>query len=171
MGTSGWAGAAKSGDARDKYCLQKERCRFQQKGPVPRGLFPQLFLAQQSLVNKRLCLTRLSGWFCLLKASCNSKPSRDECWLPCFGPRWHNYSKLSLSSCFEEAFAVAELDGREIAMVKGLQPTAPEASIDTKPSSLSGVKESIVAGTSSTACTTTANGSEGRREAETSGML
>ena len=94
--------AAKSGDARDKYfavalgsfdpaageqlrsSLQKSCLRpmlakrrawrgFQQKGQVSRGFFPAGFLAQQNLLNKRLCLMRLSRRFCLPDTSCKNK--------------------------------------------------------------------------------------------------
>ena len=76
--------------------LAKRRVWLSTKKARPARVLPAGFLAQRSLLNKRLCLMRLSGRFCLLEASCSNKACRDECWLLCFGPRWHNLDHVYL---------------------------------------------------------------------------
>ena len=56
----------------DAHACKKKGVAFSKKGSLARVL-PAGSLAQQNLLNKRLCLMRLSRRFCLPDASCKNK--------------------------------------------------------------------------------------------------
>ena len=84
----------------DAHACKKKGVAFSKKGKSREGSSRRLLgaaeLADQKALFDEAKQTILSARRLLQR--------RDECWLPCFGPRWHNAGKI-LELVFEEALS------------------------------------------------------------------
>ena len=79
--------------APDAHACKKKGVAFSKKGKSREG-FSRRLLGAAELAEQKAWFDEAKQTILSARRLSQKQICRDECWLPCFGPRWHNSGKI-----------------------------------------------------------------------------